>query len=66
MMGDQGTSDISLLHSSFGIQRRDQFQGQALHMRDSDISSIPIFSNNLHRQAGVLQPPDHHPAVTSR
>lgn len=62
-MGDQGTSDTTLLHSSFGIQQRDQFKGQTLHMRDSDITSVPIFSNYLHRQAGIL---DHHPAVSSR
>lgn len=66
MMGDQGTSDTTLLHSSFGIQRRDQFQGQALHMRDSDITSAPVFPNYLNRQAGILQPLDHHPAVSSR
>lgn len=66
MMGDQGTSDTALLHSSFGIQRRDPFQGQARHMRDSDIIGVPNFSNYLHRQAGILQPSDHHPAVSSR
>lgn len=60
-MGEQGTTDTTLVHSSFGLQRRDQFQ-----MRDSDMS-VPIVSNyQLHRQAGMMQPLDHHPAVSSR
>ncbi|XP_024383450.1 uncharacterized protein [Physcomitrium patens] len=66
MMEYHGTSDTTLLHSSFGLQRNDHFQGQALHVRDSDVTSVPIFPNYLHRQAGILQQFDHHPVVTSR
>ncbi|KAG0632028.1 hypothetical protein M758_1G299300 [Ceratodon purpureus] len=60
MMGEQGASDMTLLNSPFGLQRRDQFQ-----MRDSD-TSVPGFSNYLHRQASIVQHSDHHPVVSSR
>ena len=60
MMGEQGASDMTLLNSPFGLQRRDQFQ-----MRDSD-TSVPGFSNYLQRQASIVQHSDHHPVVSSR
>lgn len=64
MIEDHGTSDTTLVHTSLGPQRRDQFQGHASHVRDSDVTSKPIFPNFVHRHSGILQLLDHRSAVS--